>query len=44
AVQKLGYPGEWFVFVAFVLFMWFRLFRRETEAIRDRALGLETAA
>ncbi|WP_405614406.1 SURF1 family protein [Streptomyces sp. NBC_01508] len=44
AFQNLGYTGEWFVFVAFVLFMWFRLFRRETEAIQDRALGLETAA
>ncbi|MFE5841236.1 SURF1 family protein [Streptomyces niveus] len=44
AFQNLGYTGEWFVFVAFVLFMWFRLFRRETEAVRDRALGLETAA
>ncbi|MFB8350170.1 SURF1 family protein [Streptomyces niveus] len=44
AFQNLGYTGEWFVFVAFLLFMWFRLFRRETEAVRDRALGLETAA
>ncbi|WP_330174452.1 SURF1 family protein [Streptomyces sp. NBC_01498] len=44
AFQNLGYTGEWFVFVAFVLFMWYRLFRRETEAVRDRALGLETAA
>ncbi|MCB5170244.1 SURF1 family protein [Streptomyces bambusae] len=40
AFQNLGYTGEWFVFVAFVLFMWFRLYRREVEAIRDAELGL----
>lgn len=40
AFQNLGYTAEWFVFVAFVIFMWFRLFRRETEAQRDAALGL----
>ncbi|MER5768050.1 SURF1 family protein [Streptomyces sp. NPDC001985] len=41
AFQNLGYTGEWFVFAAFVLFMWFRLARREAEAARDRSLGLE---
>ncbi|MFI1014269.1 SURF1 family protein [Streptomyces sp. NPDC020965] len=41
AFQNLGYTGEWFAFAAFVLFMWFRLVRRETEAVKDRALGLE---
>ncbi|ATW49720.1 SURF1 family protein [Streptomyces peucetius] len=41
AFQNLGYTGEWFVFAGFVLFMWFRLVRREAEAARDRALGLE---
>ncbi|EFE76383.1 SURF1 family protein [Streptomyces filamentosus] len=40
AFQNLGYTGEWFVFAAFVLFMWFRLVRREAEAERDIALGL----
>ncbi|MDN3294423.1 SURF1 family protein [Streptomyces ficellus] len=40
AFQNLGYTGEWFVFAGFVLFMWFRLFRREAEAARDAALGL----
>ncbi|MET9799547.1 SURF1 family protein [Streptomyces sp. NPDC006368] len=40
AFQNLGYTGEWFVFAGFVLFMWFRLFRREVEAARDEALGL----
>ncbi|MGK5637996.1 SURF1 family protein [Streptomyces sp. URMC 126] len=40
AFQNLGYTGEWFVFVGFVLFMWFRLFRREVEAARDAELGL----
>ncbi|MFJ8645562.1 SURF1 family protein [Streptomyces sp. NPDC093546] len=40
AFQNLGYTGEWFAFVGFVLFMWFRLFRREAEAARDAALGL----
>lgn len=40
AFQNLGYTGEWFVFAGFVVFMWFRLFRREAEALRDAALGL----
>lgn len=40
AFQNLGYTLEWFVFAGFVLFMWIRLLRRETEAARDRALGL----
>ncbi|TSB14958.1 SURF1 family protein, partial [Streptomyces benahoarensis] len=40
AFQNLGYTGEWFVFAGFVLFMWFRLFRREAEAARDEALGI----
>lgn len=35
AFQNLGYTGEWFVFAGFVLFMWFRLVRREAEALRD---------
>lgn len=38
--QNLGYTGEWFVFAGFVVFMWFRLLRREAEAARDLALGL----
>ncbi|MEU1890742.1 SURF1 family protein [Streptomyces pristinaespiralis] len=41
AFQNLGYTGEWFVFAGFVLFMWFRLVRREAEAARDRSLGLD---
>jgi cytochrome oxidase assembly protein ShyY1 len=41
AFQNLGYTGEWFVFAGFVVFMWFRLFRRELETARDRALGLD---
>lgn len=40
AFQNLGYTGEWFVFAGFVLFMWFRLLRRDAEAARDSALGL----
>ncbi|MGP3924625.1 SURF1 family protein [Streptomyces sp. 8N616] len=40
AFQNLGYTGEWFVFAGFVVFMWFRLVRREAEAQRDLALGL----
>ncbi|MBQ1091549.1 SURF1 family protein [Streptomyces sp. B93] len=40
AFQNLGYTGEWFVFAGFVVFMWFRLFRRETEFARDAELGL----
>ncbi|MEU0369699.1 SURF1 family protein [Streptomyces sp. NPDC006283] len=44
AFQNLGYTGEWFVFAGFVLFMWFRLVRREAESEHDRALGLEAEA
>jgi cytochrome oxidase assembly protein ShyY1 len=40
AFQNLGYTGEWFVFAGFVVFMWFRLLRRELEFARDAALGL----
>ncbi|MGR8009248.1 SURF1 family protein [Streptomyces hypolithicus] len=40
AFQNLGYTGEWFVFAGFVVFMWFRLMRREAEAARDLALGI----
>ncbi|MGW3913133.1 SURF1 family protein [Streptomyces sp. NPDC005070] len=40
AFQNLGYTGEWFVFAGFVVFMWFRLLRRETEFARDAELGL----
>nr|WP_203645676.1 SURF1 family protein [Streptomyces sp. SID14478] len=40
AFQNLGYTGEWFVFAGFVLFMWFRLVRREAEALRDAELGI----
>lgn len=40
AFQNLGYTAEWFVFAGFVVFMWFRLFRREAELARDAALGL----
>ncbi len=40
AFQNLGYTGEWFVFAGFVVFMWFRLLRREIEAERDLALGI----
>jgi cytochrome oxidase assembly protein ShyY1 len=40
AFQNLGYTGEWFVFAGFVVFMWFRLFRREAETARDLALGI----
>ncbi len=43
AFQNLGYTGEWFVFAGFVVFMWFRLFRREREAARDEELGLMQA-
>lgn len=43
AFQNLGYTGEWFVFVAFVLFMWFRLYRRELETLRDTEAGLVPA-
>ncbi|MET9697071.1 SURF1 family protein [Streptomyces sp. NPDC006529] len=44
AFQNLGYTGEWFVFAAFVLFMWFRLYRREVETLRDAEAGLLTGA
>ncbi|MFF4365528.1 SURF1 family protein [Streptomyces sp. NPDC001594] len=44
AFQNLGYTGEWFVFVAFVLFMWWRLYRRELETQRDAEAGLLPAA
>ncbi|MGW2084617.1 SURF1 family protein [Streptomyces sp. NPDC001880] len=44
AFQNLGYTGEWFVFAGFVLFMWFRLVRREAEAARDLQLGLVAEA
>ncbi|UUU32114.1 SURF1 family protein [Streptomyces sp. CA-210063] len=40
AFQNLGYTGEWFVFAGFVVFMWFRLLRREVEFLRDAELGL----
>ncbi|MEU9098715.1 SURF1 family protein [Streptomyces sp. NPDC048361] len=40
AFQNLGYTGEWFVFAGFVVFMWFRLVRREAEALEDAELGL----
>lgn len=40
AFQNLGYTAEWFVFAAFVLFMWFRFFRRDVEVARDAELGL----
>ena len=40
AFQNLGYTAEWFVFAAFALFMWYRLFRREVEMQRDAELGL----
>ncbi|WP_328926829.1 SURF1 family protein [Streptomyces sp. NBC_00190] len=43
AFQNLGYTGEWFVFVAFVLFMWLRLYRREIETLRDTEAGLLAA-
>ncbi|ARQ69910.1 SURF1 family protein [Streptomyces marincola] len=40
AFQNLGYTAEWFVFAAFAVFMWFRLFRREVETQRDAELGI----
>ncbi|MDI3407796.1 SURF1 family protein [Streptomyces cavernicola] len=40
AFQNLGYTGEWFIFAGFVVFMWFRLFRREVEFAKDAELGL----
>ncbi|MCI3278624.1 SURF1 family protein [Streptomyces cylindrosporus] len=42
AFQNLGYTGEWFVFAGFVVFMWFRLLRREVEFARDAEMGLVT--
>ena len=42
AFQNLGYTGEWFVFAGFVVFMWFRLVRREIEFARDAEMGLLT--
>ncbi|MFE9532682.1 SURF1 family protein [Streptomyces sp. NPDC006691] len=44
AFQNLGYTGEWFVFAGFVVFMWFRLVRREAEALEDAELGLSPEA
>jgi len=43
AFQNLGYTAQWFVFAGFALFMWYRLFRREVEAARDLALGIDPA-
>ncbi|MEV0090119.1 SURF1 family protein [Streptomyces sp. NPDC050738] len=43
AFQNLGYTGEWFVFAGFVVFMWFRLVRREAETARDMRLGIYEA-
>ncbi|MGW7361952.1 SURF1 family protein [Streptomyces sp. NPDC054841] len=43
AFQNLGYTLEWFAFAGFVLFMWFRFVRREAEAAKDAALGLDPA-
>ncbi|MER5477295.1 SURF1 family protein [Streptomyces sp. NPDC002734] len=40
AFQNLGYTGEWFVFAGFVVFMWYRLLRREAEFVRDAELGI----
>ncbi|PJE96428.1 hypothetical protein CUT44_18160 [Streptomyces carminius] len=40
AFQNLGYTAQWFVFAGFVVFMWYRLFRREAESAHDLALGL----
>ncbi|WP_461058658.1 SURF1 family protein [Streptomyces pseudoechinosporeus] len=40
AFQNLGYTGEWFVFAGFVVFMWYRLLRREVEFAQDAELGL----
>ncbi|MET9922628.1 hypothetical protein ABZZ04_37030 [Streptomyces sp. NPDC006435] len=38
AFQSLGYSLQWFGFIGFALWMWFRLFRREAEAVREAAL------
>ncbi|WP_320784228.1 SURF1 family protein [Streptomyces sp. CRN 30] len=43
AFQNLGYTAEWFAFVGFVVFMWFRLLRREVELARDAELGIVQA-
>ncbi|MEU2159113.1 SURF1 family protein [Streptomyces sp. NPDC019396] len=43
AFQNLGYTLEWFAFAGFVVFMWFRFVRREAEAAKDAALGLDPA-
>jgi cytochrome oxidase assembly protein ShyY1 len=43
AFQNLGYTAEWFAFAGFVVFMWFRLLRREVEFLRDAELGLVEA-
>ncbi|MFF9490345.1 SURF1 family protein [Streptomyces sp. NPDC014676] len=40
AFQNLGYTAEWFAFVGFVIFMWFRLLRREVELACDMELGM----
>ncbi|MQS05492.1 SURF1 family protein, partial [Streptomyces alkaliterrae] len=40
AFQNLGYSAEWFAFVVFALFMWFRFFRRDLELARDAELGI----
>jgi cytochrome oxidase assembly protein ShyY1 len=40
AFQNLGYTAEWFVFAGFVVFMWFRLLRRDAELAKDAALGI----
>lgn len=42
AFQNLGYTAQWFVFAAFVIFMWYRFLRRELEAHHDAELGLLT--
>jgi cytochrome oxidase assembly protein ShyY1 len=42
AFQNLGYTAQWFVFAAFVVFMWYRFFRRELESQHDAELGLLT--
>ncbi|WP_200263742.1 SURF1 family protein [Streptomyces sp. HSG2] len=39
AFQNLGYTAEWFAFAGFVVFMWFRLVRREVELARDAEAG-----
>ncbi len=44
AFQNLGYTAEWFAFAGFVVFMWFRLLRREVEFLRDAELGLNAGS